>query len=79
MTEPVRGTDFIRQFWVNANAANSDPNTPQAMRDTIRDFDNGLSLEEAFHRFSIANIARHRLIERVLDRRERPCRQPLPE
>lgn len=56
--EPTRGTDFIRTFWENAETNNATPNTPETLRETIRDFDAGLSLEELFHRFSIANIAR---------------------
>jgi hypothetical protein len=56
--EPVRGSDFIRVFWENAEANNDSPNVPQTMRDTIRDFDSSLSLEELFHRWTIANVAR---------------------
>lgn len=57
-TEPSIGVDFVRTFWENAEANNEDPNVPQTLRDTIRDYDTTLSLEELFHRFSIANIAR---------------------
>lgn len=56
--EPHVGTDFIRQFWQNAQDAGDDRDFLQTLRDTIHDFDAGLSLEEAFHRFSIANYTK---------------------
>ena len=57
-SEPSLGVDFIRTFWENAEVDRDDPNTPATLRATIRDYDPSLSLEELFHRFSIANVAR---------------------
>ncbi|GAB4284870.1 MAG: hypothetical protein Kow0092_39160 [Deferrisomatales bacterium] len=54
--EPGRGSDFIETFW-----ANTDPTSPdslQVLRDTIHDFDPGLSLEEIFQDFTIANYTK---------------------
>ncbi len=57
-TEPQVGVDFIRRFWVNAQANNSSPDTVATLRQTIRDFDLNATLEGLFHDFTIANYTK---------------------
>ena len=57
--EPQRGTDFVRQFWVNAQTNNSSPDFVGTLRQTINDFDNTATLENLFHDFAIANYAKN--------------------
>ncbi len=57
-TEPQVGVDFIRKFWVNAQANNNSPDTVATLRQTIRDFDLNATLEGLFHDFTIANYTK---------------------
>lgn len=56
--EPGVGTDVIRRFWQNAQDAGDNRDFLATLRETIHDYDSGLSLEEMFHRFSIANYTK---------------------
>ena len=57
-SEPHVGADFIRQFWVNAQAAGASVDFPGTLRRTIRDFDTNATLEDLFHDFTIANATK---------------------
>ncbi|NOX63037.1 MAG: VWA domain-containing protein [Chloroflexi bacterium] len=56
--EPNIGVDFVERFWENARNNNSSPDTPANWRRTIRDFDVNETLENLFHDFTIANVAK---------------------
>lgn len=56
--EPQRGVDVIEQFWSNAEASNSSPDTVAAIRKTIKDYDTDATLEKVWHDFTIANYAK---------------------
>jgi len=56
--EPSYGTDFIRRFWELAQANNGSPDLVGTIRQTIHEFDNQETLENAFHDFAIANAAK---------------------
>ncbi|NOZ72000.1 MAG: VWA domain-containing protein [Chloroflexi bacterium] len=56
--EPNIGANFIETFWENARNNNANPNVPANMRRTIKDFDVSETLENVFHDFTIANVAK---------------------
>jgi len=58
--EPGIGTDVIREFWDNAEAAGSNRDFLATLRTTIRQFDRNRSLEDLFQDFSIANYTKHK-------------------
>jgi Mg-chelatase subunit ChlD len=58
VTEPNIGVDFIRRFWVNAQANNASPDTVGTIRQTITQMAPGRTLEQMFHDFSIANYTK---------------------
>jgi Mg-chelatase subunit ChlD len=57
-TEPNIGVDFIRNFWINAQANNASPDTVGTIRQTITQMAPGRTLEQMFHDFSIANYTK---------------------
>jgi Mg-chelatase subunit ChlD len=56
--EPGVGTDFIREFWQNAQDAGSNRDFLGTLRSTIREFDRNATLEGLFHDFTIANYTK---------------------
>ncbi|WP_028645533.1 choice-of-anchor X domain-containing protein [Nocardioides sp. URHA0020] len=56
--EPGVGTDFIREFWQNAQDAGSNRDFLGTLRTTIHDFDSTASLEGLFHDFTVANYTK---------------------
>ena len=57
-TEPQRGVDVIEQYWSNAHDLRNAPDPLQALRNTIKDFDLSLTLEEVFLDFAITNYTK---------------------
>ena len=56
--EPGVGTDFIREFWQNAEDAGSNRDFLGTLRATITEFDKDATLEGLFHDFTIANYTK---------------------
>ncbi len=57
-TEPGVGTDFIREFWQNAQDAGSNRDFLGTLRATITEFDQNATLEGLFHDFTVANYTK---------------------
>ena len=57
-TEPAVGTDFIREFWQNAQDAGSNRDFLGTLRATIAEFNADVTLESLFHDFTIANYTK---------------------
>ena len=57
-TEPQRGVDAIVAFWQNASNTKASPDSIQVLRDTINGLQPGMTLEELWHQFAIANYAK---------------------
>ena len=57
-TEPAVGTDFVREFWQNAEDAGSNRDFLGTLRATIAEFDTNVTLESLFHDFTIANYTK---------------------
>jgi Mg-chelatase subunit ChlD len=56
--EPGVGTDFIREFWQNAQDAGSNRDFLGTLRSTITEFDRNATLEGLFHDFTVANYTK---------------------
>ena len=56
--EPGVGTDFIREFWQNAQDAGSNRDFLGTLRTTITQFDKNATLEGLFHDFTVANYTK---------------------
>ena len=56
--EPGVGTDFIREFWQNAQDAGSNRDFLGTLRATITEFDPNATLEGLFHDFTVANYTK---------------------
>ena len=56
--EPGVGTDFVREFWQNAEDAGADRDFLGTLRSTIADFDTNATLEGLFHDFTVANYTK---------------------
>ena len=57
-TEPQRGVDAIVAFWQNASNTKASPDSLQVLRDTISGLQPGMTLEELWQDFVIANYAK---------------------
>lgn len=65
--EPGVGTDFIREFWQNAEDAGSNRDFLGTLRATITDFDTNATLEGLFHDFTIANYTKLKDLSAIPD------------
>jgi len=56
--EPTVGTDVIMRFWELAGGRADSPDFLGVLRQTVQAFDNSQTLENVFHDFTIANVAK---------------------
>jgi hypothetical protein len=64
-TEPERGVDVIEAFWDNTDPAS--PDSMQVLRDTIREYNASLTLEDVFHDFTITNYTKNQDLTAISD------------
>jgi hypothetical protein len=57
-TEPSIGTDFVMRFWELAGGRADSPDFLGVLRQTVKEFDGNENLDNVFHNFTVANVAK---------------------